>query len=80
MLDPSTDSRSGKALIPHGPPSGEQGSIRRDAPGQGWTLQVSGAGNAGKSQKLTSIITRTTERMEGFRGGLGPARPKSLAT
>ena len=41
MLDPSTDSRSGKAFIPRGTPSGEQGSIRQAAPGRGWTLQVS---------------------------------------
>ena len=40
-LDPSTGSRSGKALIPRGTPSGEQGSIRQVAPGRGWTLQVS---------------------------------------
>ena len=41
MLDPTTGSRSGKALIPRGTPSGEQGSIRQAAPGRGWTLQVS---------------------------------------
>ncbi len=41
VLDPSTGSRSGKALIPRGTPSGEQGSIRQVAPGRGWTLQVS---------------------------------------
>ena len=41
VLDPSTDSRSGKTFIPRGTPSGEQGSIRQAAPGRGWTLQVS---------------------------------------
>ncbi len=33
-----------------------------------------------KKPETASIITRTSERMEDFRGGLGPARPKSLAT
>ena len=41
VLDPSSGSRSGWALIPRGTPSGEQGSIRQAAPGRGWTLQVS---------------------------------------
>ena len=41
VLDPSTGSRIGKALISRGTPSGEQGSIRQAAPGRGWTLQVS---------------------------------------
>ena len=50
MLDPSTASRSGKALIPVGL------TVRRAAldpmrsfPGLGRTLQVSRAGNSGKA-------------------------------
>ena len=58
VLDPCAGSRSGKALVPRGTLSGEQGSIRRAAPGRGWTLQVSQARNAGKSQKLTRLSPR----------------------
>ena len=54
VLDPSTDSRSGKAFIPRGTPSGEQGSIRQAAPGRGWTLQVSRAGNSGKARNCVN--------------------------
>ena len=41
MLDPLTGSRSGSAFVPCRAPSGERGSIRRVAPGQGQTLQFS---------------------------------------
>ena len=40
-LDPSTGSRIGNAFVPRRTPSGEQGSIRQVAPGQGLTLQFS---------------------------------------
>ena len=52
-------------------PSGRSGS-GMDPPGF-W------GGKRWKKPETDSIITRTSERMEGFRGGLGPARSKSLA-
>ena len=42
------------------------------------TLQVSRHETLEKPE-TASIITRTDERMEGFRGGVGPTRTKSLA-
>ena len=78
MLDPSTGSRSGKALIPRGTPSGEQGSIRQAAPGRGWTLQVSRHETLEKPE-TASIIARTSDRMEGPGRGNRPATPKLLA-
>ena len=59
---------------------GEQGSIlcsRSRIRGTG-ILQVSRQETLEKPE-TASIITRTTERMEGFRRGLGPTRTKSHA-
>ncbi len=78
VLDPSTGSRSGKALIPRGTPSGEQGSIRQVAPGRGWTLQVSKAGNTGKSQKLRQLSLEQPSGWKAPDGQIGPPRPNSL--
>ena len=63
MLDSSTGSRSGKALIPRGTPSGEQGSIRQVAPGRGWTSSFLGTKHW-KKPETDSIITRTAGWME----------------
>ena len=67
VLDPSTGSRSGKALIPRGTPSGEQGSIRLVAPGRGWTLQVSWHETLEKPDNATDYHQETAH-MQGFRG------------
>ena len=69
MLDPSTGSRIGKALIPRGTPSGEQGSIRQVAPGRGWTLQVSRHETLEKARNCVNYRPTDT-RMEGF-GSVG---------
>ena len=59
---------------------GEQGSIlcsRSRIRGTG-ILQVSRHETLEKPE-TASIVARTTERMEGFGGGFGPTRPRSLA-
>ena len=72
MLDPSTGSRSGKALIPRGTPSGEQGSIRQVAPGLGWTLRVSRRETLEKARNCVNYRPNGREKERGWTGKSTP--------
>ena len=62
---------AGRRVSLTGPPSGEQGSIRRVGPGPGWTLQVSTAGNAGKAGNCLAVSPNARPQWKGF-GSFGP--------
>ena len=78
VLDPSTGPRIGSAFVPRGTPSGERGSIRQVAPGQGLTLQVSQARNTGKSQKVSRLSPERTSGWKARNALIGPLRPDRL--
>ena len=95
VLDPSTGSRSGKALVPPGDHreseaqslrSGPWAAVRRAGLDPMQPVPDSGTGTLQVSRHETlekpeteSIIASADERREGFGGGIGPTQHKSLA-